>query len=410
MKTADSGAKPQSLRNPPGVAARSLLAARRAIVAPQNGASRETELIPQPEIIQPQRLKIVILGLSLTSSWGNGHATTYRSLVKELAARGHRVLFLERNLEWYAANRDLPKPPYCRLALYDTTSQLKERFRKAVQNADLVIVGSYVPDGIELGEWVTRTASGATAFYDIDTPVTIARLEAGGLEYLSAPLVSRYSMYLSFTGGPILQRLERQYGARMARPLYCSVDESLYFPEGQQIRWDLGYMGTYSEDRQPALDELLLRPARAWDKGTFVVAGPQYPKSIRWPKNVKRRTHLEPKRHRAFYNQQRFTLNITRQQMIRAGYSPSVRLFEAAACGTPIISDAWAGIEEFFEPGRELLLASSAEQVLRYLTDISEDQRKSIGAAARAKVLGLHTARHRAAELERYALELLHRV
>jgi spore maturation protein CgeB len=353
-------------------------------------------------------LKIVILGLSITSSWGNGHATTYRALVKELAARGHKVLFLERNATWYAANRDLPKPPFCRLALYNHLKELKDRFRTAVRNADLVIVGSYVPEGIEIGEWVTRVAGGVTAFYDIDTPVTISRLQAGNLDYLSPALIRSYAMYLSFTGGPMLERIARRYGARMARPLYCSVDESLYFPEERQAKWDLGYMGTYSEDRQPGLEELLLKPARAWREGAFAVAGPQYPKSIRWPENVKRFTHIAPKRHRAFYNQQRFTLNLTREQMIEAGYSPSVRLFEAAACGTPIISDLWEGLDHFFKPGAEILVATSQETVMRHLLTIDEEERARIGAAARQKVLAKHTAKHRALELEQYAFELLH--
>jgi spore maturation protein CgeB len=353
------------------------------------------------------RLKIVVLGLSITSSWGNGHATTYRALLKQLAARGHKILFLERNLRWYAANRDMSKPPYCRVALYNNVKQLKDRHGAAVRDADLVIVGSYVPEGVEVGEWVTRVAGGATAFYDIDTPVTLAKLQSCNLDYLSPGLIGRYTMYLSFTGGPMLDLISRRYGAAMARPLYCSVDETLYYPEHRPLKWDLGYMGTYSDDRQPALEELLLRPARAWSEGSFVVAGPQYPKSVRWPKSVKRFTHLPPKRHRVFYNQQRFTLNITREQMVEAGYSPSVRLFEAAACGTPIISDFWEGLDHFFTPGREILVAGSEETVLRYLLEISEDDRRRIGTAAREKVLARHTAGHRALELENYALDIL---
>jgi spore maturation protein CgeB len=355
----------------------------------------------------PKGLKIVVCGLSITSSWGNGHATTYRALIKELSAQGHHVLFLERNLPWYEANRDLPSPPFCRLALYDNVKQLKDRFRTAVRNADLVIVGSYVPEGIEVGEWVTRVAGGATAFYDIDTPITISKLESGTSDYLSPSLVSRYSMYLSFTGGPMLDRITGTFGSPMARPLYCSVDPTLYHPEQLEAKWDLGYMGTYSEDRQPALDELLLKPAREWKRGAFVVAGSQYPKSIRWPSNVKRFTHIAPKKHCSFYNKQRFTLNLTRQEMIKAGYSPSVRLFEAAACGTPIISDYWEGLDCFFRPGDEILIANSSKGILRHLASITEQQRLEIGRAAREKVLRHHTSKHRAMELVNYTREVL---
>jgi spore maturation protein CgeB len=352
-------------------------------------------------------LNIVILGLSITSSWGNGHATTYRGLVRELAIRGHRVLFLERDVKWYANNRDLPKPPYGRVALYSSISQLKDRFAGAIREADVVIVGSYVLEGAAIGAWVTRMAHGVTAFYDIDTPVTMANLESGKVDYLTPELIPQYDLYLSFTGGPILEFIEKHYGAPQARPLYCSVDTTLYYPEAREIKWDLGYMGTYSDDRQPALDELLLQPARRWESGRFVVAGPQYPRTVHWPHNVKRFTHLSPARHRAFYTAQRFTLNVTRANMVEAGYSPSVRLFEAAACGTPVISDFWEGLDSFFRPDQEILIARSAEESLDYLRTVSEADRQSIGHAARARVLTRHTARHRALELEGYCLELL---
>lgn len=356
-------------------------------------------------------LKIVILGLSITSSWGNGHATTYRGLVRELSRRCHDVLFLERDMPWYAANRDLPDPPYGRTELYTSVPDLQERFVSEVQAADLCIVGSYVPDGTAVGEWVTSVAKSATAFYDIDTPVTLAKLELGDAEYLSRALIARYDLYLSFTGGPTLDRLEQHYKSPMARPLYCSVDPMLYYPNADgtrwDLKWDLGYMGTYSPDRQPPLDSLMIEPARRWEAGRMIVAGPQYPPGIRWPANIERIEHLPPAAHRDFYNRQRFTLNITRADMIQAGYSPSVRLFEAAACRTPIISDCWEGLDTFFEVDKEILVARSAEDTLRYLREMPEAERLAIGERAQQRVLAHHTAAHRAAELEGYAVELL---
>ncbi|HEX2120536.1 MAG TPA: glycosyltransferase, partial [Thermoanaerobaculia bacterium] len=341
-------------------------------------------------------MKIVILGLSITSSWGNGHATTYRGLVRELAENGHDVLFLERDLSWYAQNRDLPHPPYCTTRIYRGLGQLRHRYTRHVAEADLVIVGSYVPDGVAVGEWVTETATGLTAFYDIDTPVTLSKLARGDFEYLSPHLIPRYDLYLSFTGGPTLRRIEKKYGSPMARALYCSFDPALYYPQRRAAKWDLGYLGTYSDDRQPTVQRLLLEPARRWKEGKFIVAGPQYPEDIEWPRNVARVTHLPPRRHRGFYNAQRFALNVTRVEMIRAGWSPSVRLFEAAACGVPIISDWWDGLDALFEPDREIVIAENGADVLRALRRIDDVARRAIGARARRRVLAAHTAQHRA--------------
>ena len=347
------------------------------------------------------RQKIVIIGLSITSSWGNGHATTYRGLVRELDARGHNVLFLEQDVPWYAPNRDMPNPPFCRTALYSNLEELKETFEEEVQDADAVIVGSYVQNGIEVGDWVQSTARGVTAFYDIDTPVTLAKLEREDYEYLHPRQIAGYRLYLSFTGGPTLHRIETKYGSPQALPLYCSVDPELYYPEERPDHWDLGYMGTYSDDRQPPLERLLIEPARLKKSGRFVVAGPQYPPEIMWPDNVERIEHLPPAEHREFYNSQRFTLNVTRADMIQAGYSPSVRLFEAAACGVPIISDIWNGLGSFFSIGREILVADSPQTVLDHLA-LPAEQSLAIGERARLRILNEHTAAHRAETLEGY--------
>jgi spore maturation protein CgeB len=352
------------------------------------------------------QLSFVFFGLSITSAWGNGHATTYRGLIRELTRRGHEVLFLERDLAYYADNRDLPHPPYGQTELYGSLEEVQSRFERQVKSADIVVVGSYVPEGVRLGDWVCKTATGLRAFYDIDTPITLRALTAGGTSYLEPRQIRNYDLYLSFTGGPLMDRLIREFGAPSARALYCSADAEVYFPEPRQAAWDLGYLGTYSSDRQPALDTLLLGPARTWADGRFVVAGPQYPDSIDWPPNVQRSTHVPPPEHRAFYNAQRFTLNLTRQDMLAAGYSPSVRLFEAAACATPIISDVWRGVEQFFEPGKEVLLARSAQEVLQALRGTSDTERRLIGQRARERVLREHTAAHRAEALEGYVLEL----
>ena len=351
-------------------------------------------------------MKLVVLGLSLSSSWGNGHATTYRALLKSFAGRGHDVLFLERDVPWYSEHRDCPKPDYCRLEFYRSLHDL-EKWRGEIVSADAVIVGSYVPEGVEVARFVQKHARGVTAFYDIDTPVTLAKLDRGDFEYLSPELIPNFDLYLSFTGGPTLERIERELGSPAARALYCSVDAEAYAPRYLRKKWDLSYLGTYSPDRQPALEKLLIEPARRLPKLKFVVAGPQYPDDIDWPENVQRIDHLPPHEHSDFYTASRFTLNVTRADMIAAGWSPSVRLFEAAACATAVISDRWDGLDRLFQPGHEILLVDSSDDVVKLLEN--PEAAEEIGDAARRRVLAEDTSDHRAAQLERFLEEAVSR-
>jgi spore maturation protein CgeB len=350
-------------------------------------------------------LDCVFIGLSITSSWGNGHATTYRSLIKGLHQRGHRVTFLECDRPWYADNRDAPRLPYCTTHLYGNFDELVARHQDRIRNADAVIVGSYTADGIDVCDWVQQEARGIKAFYDIDTPVTLARLTVGACEYLSADAIAGFDLMLSFTGGPTLDRLESEFGAQRARALYCSVDVEQYRPVDVARDIDLGYMGTYSDDRQPSVERLLNEPARRLRGRRFMVVGSQYPRGLGWPENVERISHLPPDKHAAFYSRQLCTLNITRADMRAAGYSPSVRLFEAGACATPIISDEWPGIEEVLTPNEEVLIARSSDDVIRYL-EFNRNELQRIGSAAHERVLEEHCSACRALELERYIEEV----
>lgn len=344
-------------------------------------------------------LRIVFLGLSLSSSWGNGHATTYRALLRALARRGHELLFLERDQLWYARNRDLAHPDFCKLRFYSSFESLSD-YAPEIGNADAVVLGSYVPQGIEVAKFIQRTAEGLTAFYDIDTPVTLAKLASGDFDYVSPAVIRGFDLYLSFSAGPALMLLERRYGARKARPLFCSADVNAYKPKRRVLSYDLGYLGTYSEDRQPGLERLLLGAARRLPQHRFIVAGPLYPAETAWPANVKRIEHIPPASHARFYQSCRYTLNLTRADMARLGHSPSVRLFEAAAAGTPIISDVWEGLDDIFEPGREIILADSTDEVCAVLTGWREQRRRELAARARQRFLAEHTPDHRANELE----------
>jgi spore maturation protein CgeB len=343
--------------------------------------------------------ELVFIGLSLSSSWGNGHATTYRALLRGLSAIGQNVLFLERDVPWYAANRDMPNPNFCELGFYTSLAELAQRFGPRIAAARAVVVGSYVPEGIAVLDLVLERAKGLTAFYDIDTPITLAALDRGDEEYIAIRQIPRLDLYFSFTGGPTLARLAGDFGARRPRALYCSVDETQWCPMATNPCWDLGYLGTYSPDRQPALDRLLLQPARRLPRMRFVVAGPQYPAAIDWPDNVERLEHVAPADHATFYTAQRFTLNITRAAMIAAGWSPSVRLFEAASCGTPIISDRWRGLTDLLPEREAILIADETDEVVSALTSIADTVRHALADRARAIVLADHTGTARARQL-----------
>jgi spore maturation protein CgeB len=348
-------------------------------------------------------MKLVVFGLTISSSWGNGHATTYRALLRAFAARGHEVVFYEWDAPWYSGNRDLAAPGYVTLKLYDEWANVAAAAIAEAKDADATLVGSYVKDGPRVIDDLAEAGVDPLFFYDIDTPVTVAALRGGGAEYLRPDQVPLFTRYLSFTGGPFLHEvLEGELGAREARPLYCSVDVDRYHPvQGDPLLVsDLAYMGTYAPDRQPVLERFLVQPARRMPERRFYVAGPQYPDDICWPQNVLLNPHLPPSLHAAFYSSARWQLNATRADMVQAGWSPSVRLFEAAACGAAMISDRWPGIDHFFTPGAEILLPESTEEVIDILRGTCDDARRSIGLAARERILAEHTAEHRAEELE----------
>ena len=355
-------------------------------------------------------MRIVIFGLSISSSWGNGHATTFRALARALHSRGHSIVFFEKDVEWYTSNRDLPEPGFCKLRLYEEWKDVRAEARRELDAADVAIVGSYFPDGVAAMEAMLDSRAAVRTFYDIDTPITLAALrERGSTSYLEARQLAALDVYFSFTGGPTLAELEENFGVRRAVPLYCSFDPERYCssPRLQRFACAMSYMGTYAPDRQPKLEELLFSAARALPQEKFIVAGPQYPRGIAWPANVRRIVHLNPRWHASLYSSSRLTLNVTRREMVQAGYSPSVRLFEAAACGAAIASDNWPGLESFFRPGREILLPATAEEMVRYLCELDEDELRAIGAAAQRRVLRSHTSEQRAREFEDAVLAAL---
>lgn len=344
---------------------------------------------------------LAVFGLSLSSSWGNGHAPTFRGLLRALAARGWSITFFERDVEWYRSNRDLPEPDFCDLRLYSSWPAFRDEARPAVGAADVTLVGSLVANGAEIVDWLAER-SRPLFFYDIDTPVTLVALNRSGqTEYVRADQIPLFETYFSFAGGPALEELECRWRARHAEALFCGVDTRVYRPVAPEAEFDclLSYMGTYAEDRQASVEELLFAPARLRPRERFILAGSQYP-PMDLPPNVRHEIHVYQRDHAALYCASRATLNLTRKSMRQYGWAPSTRLFEAAACGACIISDAWPGLDSLLRPDTEVLLASDRLEVLRHLEQLSRERRKAIAAAARARVLRDHTYERRALQLE----------
>jgi spore maturation protein CgeB len=346
-------------------------------------------------------MKLVIFGLTLSSSWGNGHATLWRGLCRALDRLGHRVVFFERDVPYYAATRDLQELPGTDLVLYPDWEGVLPRARRELEDADAAMVTSYCVDGVPATDLVLSSRAGLSVFYDLDTPVTLERLRAGEqVPYLSPRGLSGFDLVLSYTGGAALTELRRRLGARRVAPLYGSVDPSVHClaEPVEDYRADLSYIGTYAEDRQAALERLFLEPARRLPDKRFVIAGAQYPADFPWAPNVWFVRHLPPADHPAFFASCPLTLNVTRAAMARMGYCPSGRLFEAAACGTAVLSDTWEGLGEFFEPGREIFTAGTTEETIGILR-LPREEILRVARAARERVLAEHTADHRARQL-----------
>jgi spore maturation protein CgeB len=347
-------------------------------------------------------MKLVIFGLSVSSSWGNGHATLWRGLWRALAQRGHQVIFFEHDTPWYAAHRDLVALPGGRLHLYERWDTIRGVAEGELTDADAAIVTSYCPDGPPAAELVLDSAVPVRAFYDLDTPITLDRLRRGErVEYLPEHGLAEFDLVLSYTGGAALDELVQRLGARRVAPLYGSVDPERHRPAAPAAPYvsDLSYLGTYASDRQHGLIRLFVEPARQRPARRFVIGGAQYPGEFPWTRNIHFVYHVPPDDHPVFYSSSRLTLNVTRGAMASLGWCPSGRLFEAAACGVPILSDWWEGLDDFFTPGEELLVARSTAEALAAL-DSDDAELARIARSARARALDCHTAAHRARELE----------
>ncbi len=348
-------------------------------------------------------MKLVIFGLAISSSWGNGHATIWRGLCRALSKKGHEIVFFERDVPYYARHRDMPRPAGVELVLYPDWEWVEQSARRHLAEADAGIVTSYCLDGLAASELVLQSPACLRVFYDLDAPVTLENLAAGkSLSYVGEKGFKGFDLVLSYTGGKVLRALRERLHARLVAPLYGSVDPAVHkpVPPVQDYSSHLSYLGTYAKDRQEKLRSLFIEPALKLPQYRFVIGGSLYPQDFPWTQNIYFRRHVPPPAHSSFYCSSALTLNVTRKAMADMGYCPSGRLFEAAACGTPVLSDTWDGIEKFFEPGSQILIANTAEEAVEILR-MSKSELAGVAKAARERTLDEHTAERRADELER---------
>ncbi len=346
-------------------------------------------------------MKLLVFGLTISSSWGNGHATLWRGLAKALARQRHQLVFFERDVPYYAAARDLYDVPGGELVLYGEWNEIALHAQRHVLDADVAIVTSYGPDALVATDLIASHGRGLRVFYDLDTPVTLALLASGGnVPYVGGRGLVDFDLVLSYTGGAALAELRSRLGARRVAPLYGHVDPEVHRPAAPlpHYRADLSYLGTYSADRQSGLETFMINPARQRLERRFLIGGAQYPQDFPWSPNIYFVRHLPPTEHPAFFSSSRLTLNVTRAAMARCGWCPSGRLFEAAACGAPVLTDGWDGLDDFFTPGSEILVARTQADALAAL-DLDDGELARIGGAARERTLDQHTSARRAEEL-----------
>lgn len=356
-----------------------------------------------------QPLDIVIIGRSILSSLENPTAELYRGLINELAQRGHRTTFLEWHEPGKQYVRDMLISPYCEVWTYGSTDQLIAEYNHAIQSADVVLMGSKVNDTNRIAEWIAEEARGITVYYDTNLSATIDHLECrqdNTAFCLSADNLRHFNIFLSTTGGPFLENLANTYGIEQARPLYESVDPYSFYRTDTDKNYDLGFIGNFKADRAEMLNNMLLGPARYTPNRKFSLAGGGY-NGIELPRNLTYLEYLPETNMVDFYNRQQCSLVLSRADRRRMGYTPTRRLLAAAACGVPVLTDRWDGIDHFFEPHREVFCVNDEHDVLAVLYGKDENSRRKLGGEARKRILAQHTTSHRAEQLMGYLAEVV---
>lgn len=353
-------------------------------------------------------MKIAFFGSSLVSSYWNGAATYYRGIVRALHGLGHRVTFYEPDAYDRPKHRDIPDPEWAEVVVFPSTLEAAERCMDHAAGADLVVkangVGVFDAE-LERGVLARRRPGQAIVFWDVDAPATLDRMEANPEDSLRNR-IPEFDAVLTYGGGDPVVAAYRRFGARLCLPIYNAVDPDVHYPvpPDDGYRCDLALLANRLPDREARIDTFFFEPAVDCPEAAFLLAGNGWHDKPK-PASVREIGHLGTADHNAFNASARLVLNVSRESMARYGFSPATRVFEAAAAGACLVTDAWEGLEQFLAPDREVLVAEGGEDVARYVHEVDSERARQVGERALHRVLSEHTYAHRARELER-ALDL----
>ena len=355
-------------------------------------------------------LKIAFFGSSIVSAYWNGAATYYRGIVKALHKMGHKVTFYEPDIYERQKHRDIEDPEWCTVKVYPEEKVSLQALLREASEADVIIKASGVgafDDFLEDAVVQLKKEDNLIIFWDVDAPATLDRIESNPSDPFNA-LVPKYDFVLTYGGGePVIQAYERN-GAKRCIPIYNALDTDTHYPVDPDSKFEgtLAFLGNRLPDREKRVEEFFIKPAQHLPEDKFLLGGSGWGDKA-MPTNIDYLGHVYTKDHNAFNCTPKAVLNISRDSMAKYGFSPATRVFEAAGAGACLITDYWKGIETFFEPGKEILVANSGEEVQMILAGLTSEKAREIGDAAYKKVLAAHTYNHRAELLESVISEKL---
>jgi spore maturation protein CgeB len=348
-------------------------------------------------------MQIAFFGSSLVSAYWNGAATYYRGIIRALHDRGHHVTFYEPDAWQRQQHRDIADPEWAQVVVYDNDRDSVLRAVADAAEADLIVKASGVgvfDDLLEDAVSDLKTPTNIVIFWDVDAPATLDRLlHNPGDPFIQ--LIPRYDAVLTYGGGDPVTNAYLAFGARQCVPVYNALDPRTHFPVPLEPRFagDLAFLGNRLPDREARVEEFFLRPASRLPEFTFLLGGSGWGDKAR-SANVSYLDHVYTADHNALNSSARVVLNVTRESMARYGFSPATRVFEAAGAAACLITDAWEGVGNFFEPGSEILVASTGDDVADYLHSLTLANARKIGEAAYRRALAEHTYNNRAEQVD----------